>query len=469
MGRRRSVVVGIAAAGLGVLAAQPLAGVAATVPQHAAGAAAPTLSVPTVTVPSATVPSATVPPVSTPVATTPAVTTPKVTTPTATTPSATTPSVTVPSVTTPRVSTPAGTVPSATTPSAAAPSATGIVRTTASKVSAAPGAPGAAASGAATGTGGQTSSAGGSTPSTSGDGASANAVAAMDRRHRATRPESRRARGLAVARESRRLRRLVARLRGCLGALDGGARHLLSLRAGLHGPARSATAAARILHVSARREATLERRAILALGRSAATGCAGSPAAVAPALAAAGLPALSSLPPGGQRTGSDATARASASLRTVRGSRSPRARGGRSLAVAPSGERTERAGTGASFPSGLVTALLVLLLALAMVVVPKLRRGADPVAAGPLGARAEPAQTRAASAPEGASGTDSVPEPQNEMATRAFRTRVPRMDSAIAPMAADAFSRMAHDADHATDAGIEPRAEDESEDQGDTD
>ena len=101
MGKRRSVVVGIAAAGLGVLVAQPLAGAAATVPRRAARAAAPNLSVPT-----ATVPSVTVPPVSTPAATTPSVTTPKVTTPTSTTPSVTVPSVTVPSVTTPRVSTP---------------------------------------------------------------------------------------------------------------------------------------------------------------------------------------------------------------------------------------------------------------------------------------------------------------------------------------------------------------------------
>jgi hypothetical protein len=114
----------------------------------------------------------------------------------------------------------------------------------------------------------------------------------------------------------------------------------------------------------------------------------------------------------------------------------------------------------------------VLLLAAAMVVVPKLRGRAVPVAAGLVGARAKPAQTQAAPAPGGASGTDSVPEPQSEMTTREFRPRVPRMDSAIAPMAAEAFSRMAHDADHATDAGTnagtESRAEEESEGQGDT-
>jgi hypothetical protein len=37
------------------------------------------------------------------------------------------------------------------------------------------------------------------------------------------------------------------------------------------------------------------------------------------------------------------------------------------------------------------------------------------------------------------------------------------MDSAIAPMAADAFSQMAHDADHPTDPEDEPRGEDEPE------
>jgi hypothetical protein len=42
------------------------------------------------------------------------------------------------------------------------------------------------------------------------------------------------------------------------------------------------------------------------------------------------------------------------------------------------------------------------------------------------------------------------------------------MDSAIAPMAADAFSRMAHNADHATDPKNEPQADDQHEDRDDT-
>ena len=114
----------------------------------------------------------------------------------------------------------------------------------------------------------------------SGDAVSATVVGALRGRHGASRHGSPRALHLVAARENRRLRRLVGRLRGCLGLLDGRARRLLSLRAGLHGPARSAAATARILHVSARREARFERRAVRALGRSAATGCAGSPACV---------------------------------------------------------------------------------------------------------------------------------------------------------------------------------------------
>jgi hypothetical protein len=106
------------------------------------------------------------------------------------------------------------------------------------------------------------------------------------------------------------------------------------------------------------------------------------------------------------------------------------------VTVAPSGARTERAETGASFPSALVTALLGLLLAIAMVVVPKLRHRAVPVAPG--------------------------------AAARAFKPQVIHMDSAVAPMAADAFSRMTDDADHAADAETGPRAQDESEDRGDT-
>ena len=184
-------------------------------------------------------------------------------------------------------------------------------------------------------------------------------------------------------------------------------------------------ATARILHVSAHREAMLERLAIHALGRSAATGCAGSPATVAPALTAAGLPTLLVAGSREHQLGLGRQPPRRPWLAVAR------RRGGANLTVTPSGAHTERAQTGASFPSAVVTSLLGLLLAIAMVVVPKLRHR---VVAG-----------AGASAP-----TPSVP-PQNEMGDRAFRARVIPMDSAIAPMAADAFSRMANDADPATD------------------
>jgi hypothetical protein len=138
------------------------------------------------------------------------------------------------------------------------------------------------------------------------------------------------------------------------------------------------------------------------------------------------------------------------------------------VAVAPSGARTERAQTGASFPNALVIALLGLLLAIAMVVVPKLRHRAVPVPAGAVAAAAGLAQTRAAPATGVRSGTDAAPRSQDEVAARAFRPQVIQMDSAVAPMAADSFSRMTDDADHAADAENGPRAEDESEDRGDT-
>jgi hypothetical protein len=96
--------------------------------------------------------------------------------------------------------------------------------------------------------------------------------------------------------------------------------------------------------------------------------------------------------------------------------------------------------------------------------------GTDPlsVSAGPVDARGGSAQTRAAPAPGVASGTHSVPRPRNERAARPFRAPVIPMDSAIAPMAAEAFSRMAYDADNATHPENKPRTEDESEDPGDT-
>src|SRR5581483_12204115 len=117
-------------------------------------------------------------------------------------------------------------------------------------------------------------------------------------------------------------------------------------------------------------------RAITALTHAAATGCAGSPAAVAQALSAAGLtPAV--LSPAGV-TGSSVTAAAGVTATPAPSAKLTGAHGSRSLQrsgdVSRSASGTEKAQTGGSFPSAIVSALAGLLLALAMVIVPKLRR-----------------------------------------------------------------------------------------------
>jgi hypothetical protein len=478
MGNRRGVAAGIVAAGLGMLAAQPLAGSAAVLPHHAAGEAVPQLTVPSATVPSATVPSVTVPPVSTPVATTPPVTTPKVTTPSVTTPPVTTPPATVPKVsvppvTTPRVSTPVATVPSVTTPPSTTRSATGPVRTTASHVSQPLGAtpprtsaggdpasagtdtsPSAQGGGGATGGSGAARGSGAAGGATSGAGGTPSAGETADERRGAgasgARPGSPRARRLAAARENRRLRRVVARLRGCLGTLHAGPRRLLTLRAGLHGRPQSATATARILHISVQREDRLERLAVTALGRQTGASCAGSTSASSVGTQATS--ALSSSPAeSAGSSGASGGSGANAGLSSVHASGSPQSSRGGKVNVSPSGERTEQAATGGSFPSAILTALLGLLLAIAIVVVPKLRR--DRALPALVGIAAEPDRPRAETAsPAPGSGTRGTSGAQSAMILRALRRRtVTRMDPAIAPMAADAFDRMAGDAERGPD------------------
>jgi hypothetical protein len=246
-----------------------------------------------------------------------------------------------------------------------------------------------------------------------------------------------RARRLAIARENRMLRRLVARLRGCLTSLDPGARRLLDLRAGVSGPARSAKATARILHVTLRREAIRERRALEALTRSAATGCAGGRADVAPAVALANLPALSASPPNSvsatpARPGSPGVSRASYS------SNAPG--GGNGATITSSRARTEQAGTPGSFPSAVVTALLGLLLALAMVIAPKLRRRPVAAAAGVAAA------SRGSRAIEAVASTNGrAPDAPTAPVRQPITPVVKPTDPAIAPMAADAFTTMAGD------------------------
>jgi hypothetical protein len=256
-------------------------------------------------------------------------------------------------------------------------------------------------------------------------------------------PGSPHARRLAATRESRRLRRLVAQLHGCLAALDPRARRLLNLRAGLHGRARSAQATARILHISLRREAIRERRALGALTRGAATGCAGRSADVPTAAATGNLPALSATPPSGLtpapgRHASESVSRASYSSN----------RPGSGNANSPSSRsRTEQAETSGSFPSALLTALLGLLLALAMVIVPKHRRPAS----APAGVDASSNGVRVT---EATAATAAAGEPRTQVseARQPITQVVPPTDPAIAPMAADAFTRMAGDGVAAPDA-----------------
>ncbi len=451
MGTRQSVVVGIAAAAIGVLVGQPLAGAAATLPQRAAGPAVPQVTVPSVTLPS----------VSTPVGTTPAVTTPSITTPSVSVPTVTTPPVSTPVGTIPSVTTPSVSVPVATAPTATAPPAPAPARTTASKVSVLAGGttrsaqssgatrdPASAVPGAPAG-GPGTASGTGTIPSAAGSGSSqaAGARPALVRgRSGVARPGSPRARRLAAARETRRLRRLVARLRGCLAGLDDGARRLLTLRAGLHGPARSAAATARILRVSARREARLERLALAGLEHSATTGCSGTvtPAITLQAPAGqTGAPLSESPAPGASASGPSASLSAAHAERSGGGVR-------RASVRVPPVHGVERAGTGSSFPSVLIPALVALLFAAGLISLPEVRRRLGPATAGVgTGAAASAGTTAAAptaravgpAAPGRSSRGRSAPHP----AVRPKRSQ-PAMDEALAAMAADVFAEMTRDA-----------------------
>ena len=442
MGTRQGVLVGIVAAALGVLVAQPLAGTAAILPQRTAGSAAPQLSVPSVTVPA----------VSTPLGTTPSVTTPAVSVPSVTTPRVSTPIATVPAVTTPQVN----------TPSVSAPSATAPVRSAASKLSAlvggaprsaqASGAPGDPAS-AAPDTSAVTGLAGSGTASPVGSGAGTAAAPAMARdahtavaRGRtgaADRGSAHARRAAAARRESRRLRHLVSTLHGCLGTLGVGARRLLTLRAGLHGRARSAAATARILRLSTGHEARLERLALAGLKLTARTGCAGPATTVARGHGSAGT--LSASAP--QLGDAPAASGPAASLSAAHAERS--ARGGRGpapQAVRPAASEVQRAATGSSFPSVLVSALLALLLALAVIALPETRRRLGPAVA--------PAGAGAASTRDRAAGTLPPHAPIAYPATAApRRSTLPGseaagtgMDDTLEQMAANIVAQMRRDA-----------------------
>jgi Sigma-70, region 4 len=86
------------------------------------------------------------------------------------------------------------------------------------------------------------------------------------------------------AKRDRKLRRAVSRLRGCLGALDRNQRRVLVLRAGLGEPRpRPRASVARILDVSSKRVARLERRGLRELKRLARQDCGAVDAGAGPA------------------------------------------------------------------------------------------------------------------------------------------------------------------------------------------
>jgi hypothetical protein len=272
----------------------------------------------------------------------------------------------------------------------------------------------------------------------------ANTALARGRTGAAGRGFARARRAASARRESRRLRRLVATLHGCLGTLGVGARRLLTLRAGLHGPARSAAATARILRVSTGREARLERLALVALTRSAGTGCAGPATTVARAFGSAGT--LSPSAP--QLGGEPAASGPAASLSAAHGARSARGgRGGRGpQTVRLAATTVERAATGSSFPSVLVPALLALLLALAVIALPETRRRlslADAQSgAGAAPVRDQSAKTLPPAAPIAYSATAfrrRSTSPESEAAGTG-------MDDTLDQMAANLVAQMRRDA-----------------------
>jgi hypothetical protein len=204
----------------------------------------------------ATLPAPSLPTISVPTVTTPTVTVPHVTTPTVTVPSVTVPSVTVPSVTIPRhsgsgsVTTPETSTNDLTAPTVSRISGFAPVSQTGSAPGVGLSSPGGSSGGSSNGGSGPIGLPPGSRP------ISANPL-----------PKDR-------VRESRRLRRLVARDRGCLTRLSSGQVRLLGLRAGIISRRpQSAVAVAHLLHMSVRREARLEHRALLALTRQARGGC----------------------------------------------------------------------------------------------------------------------------------------------------------------------------------------------------
>src|SRR5436305_8252642 len=166
----------------------------------------------------------------------------------------------VPQVSTPHVSTPQVSTPSA--PSVSAPRLP-------SGTSASGG------GGSSAGGGGSGPSGGGSTGSSAAGGGSSSGRGSAAARRAAASPQQNRRMQLHRATRDRQLRTEVTRLRGCLGAVPGIGRRVLTLRAGLSGPAKSRAATASALGIPVSREARIERGALRTLQAAAAGGCGG--------------------------------------------------------------------------------------------------------------------------------------------------------------------------------------------------
>jgi hypothetical protein len=219
-------------------------------------------------------------------------------------------------------------------------------------------------------------------------------------------------------------------MRGCVRTLEAGARRLLSLRAGLVGPARSPVATARILRVSLAREERLERRAVRALRRSAVTGCA-APAAPLPSGSTA-----AAAPTSASASGAAAPSGPSATLSAAHAERSPRT-GRQAVPVHPP-TGVDRAQTGASSLGGVIfAALLALLLGLVLLALPETRRRLAGAGHGgdPLPRPARPASPSRPPAP----GPAPTARPQP---ARTGPSRSTKFDEKLALMAAEVFVAM---------------------------
>jgi DNA-binding CsgD family transcriptional regulator len=168
----------------------------------------------------------------------------------------------------------------------------------------------------------------------------------------------------AAAERERALRRLVRRMRGCLGILSRGERRVLLLRAAGRSPAR----VARMTHVSVRRVERLERAGVKRL-RAAARGggCAGgatdasaTSASASPATSATGDHATTAVAATTPKTGDDAGTRGEAAVRIRRAHRAAdeAASGERNRSPSLLGAPASDAAAGI----GLATALLTLAL-----------------------------------------------------------------------------------------------------------